>query len=350
MNEKLIIAGPCSVESPEQLIRIARELDPQIVSYFRGGIWKPRTRPGSYEGVGAIGLEWFTRIKQQFGFKLMTEVATTEQVEHTLNAGVDALWIGARTSVNPFYVQQIADALAGVEIPVFVKNPINPDLSLWIGAIERIQKSIRGETAAIHRGFSSFRKYKYRNQPQWTIPISLMQHMPHITLLCDPSHIAGARAVVSEVAQQAFDLQFDGLMVEVHDDPQNALSDSAQQLTPQDFNRMLERLTVPDKEISSQLLNHQMGQLRGEIDDLDEKLIALLAQRMNLSSAIGDIKATENISILQPERWKWIVTRAQALASKGNLSDEFITALFNVIHEESINRQVDVIHRTVSKD
>jgi len=343
MKEKIIIAGPCSLESPEQLDYTARALDLSRIDYMRGGIWKPRTRPGNYEGVGAAGLEWFAQMKREHDVKIITEVATAEQVDLVLKAGVDAVWVGARSTVNPFYVQQIADALRGVDIPVFIKNPINPDLSLWIGAIERVRSSIAGETYAIHRGFSSFRKFKYRNQPQWTIPISLMQHMPELKIICDPSHIAGDQEVVHEVAQQAYDLQFDGLMVEIHPHPPQAKSDADQQLTPEHFMVMLDELVIRQTELTSSLLNSKMTDLREQIDELDLDLVHLLAQRMRLSSTIGDIKAEESISILQPERWKWIINRARREGNKEQLSEEFIVALFNVIHEESINRQIDVM-------
>ncbi len=345
MQKKIIIAGPCSVESPEQLELIAQALSPGSVEYLRGGIWKPRTRPGSYEGVGEKGLKWMVDLKTRFGFKLITEVATVAQVEKALSAGIDAVWLGARTTVNPFYVQQIADALKGIDIPVFVKNPINPDLHLWIGALERISKSVNGEVLAIHRGFSSFRKFKYRNQPQWTIPISLMQQFPAMRIICDPSHIAGEREVVHEVAQQAYDLQFDGLMVEIHPNPATAKSDSAQQLTPDAFKSMIDALIIPGLEATSAIASSKIEAMRKRIDDLDEKLIDLLAKRMKLSSSIGEIKSEESISVLQPQRWKWILTRALGLGEKSNVSEEFITALFNVIHEESINRQVEVMKK-----
>ncbi len=348
MHDMIIIAGPCSVESQDQLESIAEGIQELPVNYFRGGIWKPRTRPGTYEGVGAQGLTWLANIREKYNLRIITEVATTAQVEQTLNAGFDAVWLGARTTVNPFYVQEIANALKGIEIPVFVKNPINPDLSLWIGAIERIQGAIKGEVAAIHRGFSLYRKYKYRNHPHWTIPIALKEEFPQIRLLCDPSHISGDREMVPEIAQQALDLQFDGLMIETHPDPPNARSDQDQQLTPGELLQLFDRLIIRHKHVGKGLTSKKISDLRFSIDDLDEKLIHLLAQRMELSSKIGDIKAEESLSILQPDRWRWILDRAKNMGYDLHLSEEFITAFFSVIHEESINRQVDVMKRQKS--
>jgi chorismate mutase len=336
----MLIAGPCSVESFDQVDELANSLSGLKIDYLRGGIWKPRTRPGSYEGVGEIGLEWLQEIKVKYQIRVITEVATAAQVDMVLKAGFDAVWIGARTTVNPFYVQEIADALKGVDIPIFVKNPINPDLSLWIGAIERIKSSILGEVSAIHRGFSSFKKYKFRNQPQWTIPISLKEEFPSLKILCDPSHIAGDRQVVPEIAQHALDLQFDGLMIETHPDPSQAKSDAAQQLTPLALRQLMDSLIIRKKESMSGFTSFKMSELRNKIDELDENLIHLLAERMKFSNEIGDMKSEESISILQPERWKWIIKTARKNGDQLNLSEEFVNALFNVIHEESINRQV----------
>lgn len=349
MNEKIIIVGPCSVESPEQLLAAARGLQPASISYLRGGIWKPRTRPGSYEGIGAEGVTWMQDVRRELHVPIITEVANTKQVEIAMKAEFDALWLGARTTVNPFYVQEIAEALKGASIPLFIKNPINPDLNLWVGAIERVKKLVQGEVAAIHRGFQSFRKYTYRNQPQWSIPIALKGIFPDIKLLCDPSHIAGHRNVVPEIAQHAYDLQFDGLMVEVHPVPDQAMSDAAQQLTPRDFIDMLDTLIIREDATDDVLVNEKIEQLRSSIDNLDEQLIGILAERMKISMEIGEIKSEEGIAILQPSRWKWILENALRTGQSKNISEEFLTALFNSIHDASINKQIDVMRQKVVK-
>lgn len=346
MKKVELIAGPCSVESLEQLHATAQGMADVPVDFFRGGIWKPRTRPGNYEGIGEIGIHWMLDMRETYGFKLITEVANAHQAQMLLHAGFDALWLGARTTVNPFYVQEIAEALRGVSIPIYIKNPINPDLALWLGAIERVEKVVQGPVIAIHRGFSSFHQYKYRNQPQWTIPLELKQLRPDLRLICDPSHIAGDRSVVSEVAQHAMDLQYDGLMIEVHARPEEAKSDAAQQLTPNDLKHLLQNLIIRRPEADA-LTTAKIESLRGEIDRLDEKLILLLADRMNISSTIGQIKAEEDITILQPERWNDILARALAEGNTLGLSDAFIREIFNVIHQESINRQLDILRQFI---
>lgn len=347
MEEKIIIAGPCSVESPEQLLAAAKGLQATSIDYLRGGIWKPRTRPGSYEGIGAEGIAWMQDVRRALNMPIITEVANAKQVEIALKAEFDALWLGARTTVNPFYVQEIAEALRGTNLPIFIKNPINPDLNLWVGAIERIQKLTNGNIAAIHRGFQAFRKYTYRNQPQWSIPVALKRVFPEIKLLCDPSHIAGHSSMVPEIAQHAYDLQFDGLMVEVHPQPAEAMSDAAQQLTPQDFIAMLNQLIIRDNKTDDVLVNEKLHHLRQRIDALDEQLINILAERMRISSNIGELKSDEGIAILQPERWKWILENAIKMGDGLDVSEEFLTALFNIIHNGSINRQIDVMRRSI---
>lgn len=347
MEEKIIIAGPCSVESPEQLLAAAKGLQATSIDYLRGGIWKPRTRPGSYEGIGAEGIAWMQDVRRALNMPIITEVANAKQVEIALKAEFDALWLGARTTVNPFYVQEIAEALRGTNLPIFIKNPINPDLNLWVGAIERIQKLTNGNISAIHRGFQAFRKYTYRNQPQWSIPVALKRVFPEIKLLCDPSHIAGHSSMVPEIAQHAYDLQFDGLMVEVHPQPAEAMSDAAQQLTPQDFIAMLNQLIIRDNKTDDVLVNEKLHHLRQRIDALDEQLINILAERMRISSNIGELKSDEGIAILQPERWKWILENAIKMGDGLDVSEEFLTALFNIIHNGSINRQIDVMRRSI---
>ena len=342
MSNKILIAGPCSVETYDQLDRTAAGLSGLSLDYLRGGLWKPRTRPGSYEGIGIKGVQWMADIKAKYGLKVITEVAKPTQVEPVLKAGFDAVWVGARTSVNPFYVQEIADALKGTDIPVFIKNPINPDLKLWIGSMERMRAATKNKVHAIHRGFSTFHQYKYRNTPQWTLAIALRQEMPDISLICDPSHIAGDRSMILEVSQHAYDLQYDGLMIETHHDPDHALSDSAQQITPGALKKVLSQLIVRNAS-PGPMVSSKLDHLRDQIDHLDAELIELLGRRMNISSTIGELKAEENISILQPKRWQWIVQRAITLAQDQGISESFVKALFNVIHQESIDRQINVM-------
>ena len=339
MKEIELIAGPCSVESYQQLRATASGLRTLGPDYFRGGIWKPRSRPFAYEGVGIKGLPWMLEIREEFGFPLMTEVGNARQVEAVLKAGIDAVWIGARTSVNPFYVQEIADALRGVKIEVYVKNPVNPDLNLWIGAIERIMSAEVEKVSAIHRGFSAFGDFEYRNQPHWSIPINLMQEFRGIKMICDPSHISGDRSMIPEIAQLSLDLRYSGLMIESHHDPDNAMSDNQQQLKPEALQELWESLVVKTKSwppASQETVNR----LRYEIDDFDKKIIQLLSERMNRAASIGKMKANNEIPILQPRRWSEVLSNAVTQARLVDLPEDLILAIYNIIHEESIRRQI----------
>jgi chorismate mutase len=343
-----LIAGPCSAESEEQVMDTARELAqiPEVCIY-RAGIWKPRTRPNTFEGVGASGFKWLARVKKETGLMVGTEVANEKHVYEALKHGVDMVWIGARTSVNPFTVQEIADALKGADVMVFVKNPINPDIELWIGAIERISKAGINRLAAIHRGFSSYEKTTYRNQPNWQLPIELRRRIPELPILCDPSHIAGAREFIHEISQKALDLNFDGLMIESHIDPSVALSDASQQLTPNDLRELLFRLILRSPSTSDPRLLDVLGELRQQIDVYDDHLIDLLEQRMKVSETIGRYKKENNITILQSARWDEIVRRAMARGKTKGLSSELIDNVFKAVHQESINCQMKVMNNGI---
>lgn len=337
LHDKLIVAGPCSAESEEQILQTALKLAECNVNAIRAGIWKPRTRPDSFEGVGVVGLSWLKSAGTTVNLPVMVEVASPEHVEACLKHGIDMLWIGARTSVNPFAVQAIADALQGVDIPVLVKNPINPDLGLWIGALERLNKAGITKVAAIHRGFSSYNKNIYRYQPIWKIPIELKMRLPHLPILCDPSHICGNRRLIFSVAQKAMDLLFDGLIIEAHINPDVALSDADQQLTPCQLNDLLNRLKF--KKASIDEVKREIDPLREQIDEIDDQLIDILAKRMDITRAIGKCKNQKNISILQPERWKSIVQSRIEHGKEHNLSEEIVVRIFEEIHEESIQQQ-----------
>ena len=337
-----LVAGPCSAENEEQLHTIATQLATQKVDLFRAGIWKPRTRPGSFEGVGVKGIQWLGNIKRDFGFRVTCEVANAFHVETCLANGIDVLWIGARTSVNPFTVQEIAEAIRGTGIPVMIKNPVSPDINLWQGAIERIVTSGSEKVIAIHRGFSSFEKSKYRNQPMWEIPIELKRRIPAIPMICDPSHICGNRTGLQTVAQKAMDLNFDGLMIETHHEPDQALSDRQQQVTPSRLKELVGSLILRHAISDNELFNISLEELRELIDKQDSELIKLLKDRMDLIERIGEFKRENNITILQPERWNEIVTSRTDWASEIDLSAEFILRVFQQVHQESIRKQMEV--------
>ncbi len=341
----LLISGPCSAETEEQVMDSARQLAKlNKVDVFRAGIWKPRTRPNAFEGVGTEGLKWLKQVKQETGLPTGTEVATQKHVYEALKFGIDVLWIGARTSANPFAVQEIADALQGVDAMVFVKNPVNPDLELWIGAIERLQAAGIKRIGAIHRGFSAYEKTTYRNQPKWQIPIELRLRIPDLPLLCDPSHIGGAREYLLEIAQEAMDLNYDGLMIESHPDPDSAWSDKSQQVTPQALEELLGRLVLRQPVSSDSNFLNVLGALRSQIDIFDDQLLDLMEQRMNVAQTIGKYKKDNNITILQNSRWEEIVKKVVAKGQDKGLSAEFIDQMFKAIHLESINHQVKVMN------
>jgi chorismate mutase len=346
-NSPLIIAGPCSAESQQQLLLTANALKEIGIKIFRAGIWKPRTRPNSFEGVGDIGLEWLKNVKSETNMKIMTEVANPNHLDKVLENDVDMIWIGARTSGNPFAVQEIANALKGVDIPVFVKNPLNEDLNLWIGAIERFHNSDIKQISAIHRGFFAYGSQKYRNIPQWQIPVELKRIMPSIPLICDPSHIAGHRSLVKEVSQTAFDLNFDGLMVESHFNPNNALSDKDQQLPASELKKLLSNLVLRQNTISDDDVALSLKDLRSQIDTLDLDLIDILVKRMIIAQKIGLKKKDNGITILQPERWEYILKDRVLNGKQGGLSNEFLILLLRAIHQESINIQTDIMNKSL---
>jgi len=341
----ILIAGPCSAETAEQVLATAHGLKNEGIDLFRAGIWKPRTRPGAFEGIGVQGLSWLRRVKEETGLKVTTEVANAQHVYECLKYGVDVLWIGARTTVNPFSVQEIADALSGTDIPVMVKNPVNPDYKLWVGALERLHKAGLKRVAAIHRGFSSYGDSKYRNVPRWQMAIDLMQEFPGLEVICDISHICGRRDILAETAQKAYDLNFNGLMVEVHPTPDAAWSDAAQQITPERFGEMTRSLlrratTVNDPEYLARIEN-----CRSEIDDLDEEIIALVSRRMQLVREIGVVKKEKNVAVLQPERFRALREALHRRGAKSELSEEFINLLLEAVHQESINQQELVMNQ-----
>ncbi|MCJ7447628.1 MAG: bifunctional 3-deoxy-7-phosphoheptulonate synthase/chorismate mutase type II [Bacteroidales bacterium] len=344
-----LISGPCSAETEEQVMETAKQLAMiKEVSAFRAGIWKPRTRPSSFEGVGIEGLKWLRNVKKETGLLVSTEVANEKHVYEALKYGIDILWIGARTSVNPFTVQEISDALKGVDVMVLVKNPINPDIELWIGAIERIAKAGITRLGAIHRGFSSYEKTSYRNQPNWQLPIELRRRIPDLPIICDPSHIAGAREFLHEISQKAMDLNFDGLMIESHINPEKALSDSSQQLTPNDLKELLSRLIMRNPSTSDPKLLDVLGELRQQIDVYDDHLLDLMEQRMKVAETIGRYKKENNITILQSTRWDEIVKRVMAKGQAKGLSAEMIDTMFKAIHQESINHQMKVMNNGIT--
>ena len=343
----LVIAGPCGAETEDQVLSTAREIAKfNKVSIFRAGVWKPRTRPDSFEGAGTIALQWLKRVKQETGILTTVEVANAKHVEEALKNGIDILWIGARTTVNPFYVQEIADVLKGVNIPVMIKNPVSPDINLWIGAIERFNKAGITKLVAIHRGFYSFKKTKYRNDPGWEIPIELKSIFPELPVICDPSHISGNKELITEVAQKALDLDMAGLMIETHVNPENALSDSEQQLTPFQLNELISGLTVRKTDSNNKEFVNQLSKLRNIIDDIDDEIIQMLAKRMQVVEKIGEYKRDNNVTILQVERWLEILrTRTQTGILK-EMRPEFIEKLCQLLHQESIRKQTEIMNNS----
>jgi len=340
----LVIAGPCSAESEEQIFGTAAELAASgRVDLFRAGIWKPRSRPDTFEGIGTIGLTWLRQVKEKYGLPVAVEVATEKHVYEALKHGIDAVWIGARTTVNPFAVQEIAAALRGADVMVFVKNPVNPDLELWIGAIERISKAGISRIAAIHRGFSSWEKSAFRNHPRWQIPVELRQRIPDLPLICDPSHMGGDRLYIEDLSQKAMDLAYDGLMIESHIDPDNALSDKQQQLRPAELEGILSRLVLRSSTSSDREFLDTMDDLRRQIDIYDELLLDILENRMAVAETIGKYKKEHNITILQSDRWKEVVNKAVTKGTKRGLTPEFIHTILEAIHQESITRQMKVM-------
>ncbi|MCP5105737.1 MAG: bifunctional 3-deoxy-7-phosphoheptulonate synthase/chorismate mutase type II [bacterium] len=337
------IAGPCSAESEEQLMRTALGLKDREVTAMRAGIWKPRTRPGSFEGVGDKGLKWLKNSGKAAGLPVTTEVAVPAHVDACLKQEIDMLWLGARTTSNPFAVQAIADALRGVDIPVFVKNPINPDIQLWFGAIERLAAAGLTKLGAIHRGFSTYEKMAFRNQPIWRIPIEMRRRNPGIPLLCDPSHICGNRDLLYSVAQNAVDLLFDGLMVEVHINPPAALSDAEQQLTPDEYTGLINRLKLKTPAGANKVFLENVSELRREIDKIDYKIVELLAKRMDTAKEIAIHKMKEGIAIFHPSRWEELMESRIKEGLGRDLSENFVSKLYQLIHEESCRLQEEML-------
>ncbi|MBC32049.1 MAG: 3-deoxy-7-phosphoheptulonate synthase [Muricauda sp.] len=344
LQHPLVIAGPCSAETEEQVLKIAHELKDSDVNYYRAGIWKPRTRPGNFEGVGAIGLKWLQKVKAETGLKTATEVANRAHVDLALEHDIDMLWIGARSTVSPFIVQEIADALKGTDKVVLIKNPVNPDLSLWLGAVERLHSANIKKLGVIHRGFSTYEKTKYRNIPEWQMAIELQTRFPDLPLINDPSHITGKRDMVFDVSQTALDLNFDGLMIETHHDPDNAWSDAAQQVTPSVLKQMFKDLKMRKETDEEAEYNAQLANLRAQIDVLDNQLIELLGKRMKVSDGIGELKKKRNVAVLQTNRWNSILGSMILEGEQRGLSEEFILRMFKAIHQESINHQEKIIN------
>lgn len=339
-----VIAGPCSAETRDQVHETAAQLSTMNVQLFRAGVWKPRTRPGSFEGNGTDALQWLREVKNQYGIPVAIEVAEPGHIELALKYSIDVLWIGARTTVNPFHVQHLADALQGVSIPVMIKNPVNADIALWEGAIERFEKAGISDLAAIHRGFSGYSTAAgYRNQPNWPIPIELKRRRPELPVICDPSHITGKRNRVAEVAQKAMDMHFDGLMIETHPHPDEAWSDAAQQITPAQLKEILAQLIVREEFTQDMSGTVQLEYLRQLMDTLDAEIIDLLAKRMELSEKMGEVKKECNMTAFQPARWREIVETRGERAQSHLLTKEFIVALYEMIHHESIRKQLEIL-------
>ncbi len=340
----LLISGPCSAESEMQVVETAKALAGLGVNIFRAGIWKPRTRPGTFEGMGSVALPWLRRAKEETGMLVATEVANVWHVKEAINHGIDIIWIGARTTANPFAVQEIADALRGYDIPVFVKNPINPDIELWIGALQRLNKVGIEKLYAVHRGFSYYGESSYRNPPQWEIPIELKRRIPDVPIVTDPSHICGSKDLLFSVSQTAMDLDFDGLFVESHINPEEALSDKEQQLTPDELSVLLDRLILRNHDVESAKQLENLEGLRRQIDQWDEELLRIIRSRMAISEQIGEYKKKEGITILQTNRWSSILEDRLLKAREMGMSDQFIIKVFKQIHQESINFQNRVMN------
>lgn len=344
LSHPLVIAGPCSAETEQQVLEIAHELKDSDVSIFRAGIWKPRTRPGGFEGVGEIGLKWLQKAKAETGLLMGVEVANAAHVKLALQYDIDVLWIGARTAANPFAVQEIADVLRDTDKIVLLKNPVNPDLSLWLGGLERLHNAGIKKLGVIHRGFSTYEKSKYRNIPEWQIAIELQSKFPDLPLICDPSHITGKRNMILEVSQQALDLNYDGLMIETHTDPENAWSDADQQVTPEALKQIFFDLKIRKETDDADDYNQKLAGLRAQIDELDSKLLDYLGRRMKIADKIGVLKKERNVAVLQSKRWHEILGKMIDEGEQKGLSEEFILKIFKAIHQESISHQEKVIN------
>ena len=340
----LVIAGPCSAETEGQVLKIAHKLKDTDVTVYRAGIWKPRTRPGMFEGVGAIGLGWLKKVKEETGLLTATEVANKDHVKLAIESDVDILWIGARSTVSPFIVQEIADALEGTDKIVLVKNPVNPDLSLWLGGVERLYTANIKNLGLIHRGFSTYEKTKFRNIPEWQIAIEVKNRFPDLPIICDPSHIAGRRDLIFDLSQAALDLNFEGLMIETHSDPDNAWSDAKQQVTPTRLVEIMKDLKVRKKTTEEEAYKHELNTLRAQIDVVDQTLLDTLGKRMKVAKEIGNLKLANNVAVLQNKRWNEILGKMILEGQERELSEEFILRVFKAIHQESINKQEKILN------
>jgi chorismate mutase len=338
----IVIAGPCSAETEEQVMTTAKQLADRGIKIFRAGIWKPRTRPGAFEGIGSEGLKWLQRVQKELGMYTATEVATAKHVAEAIKYGVDILWIGARTTTNPFAMQEIADALEGCDKPVLIKNPVNPDLELWIGAIERLYKAGIRKLGVIHRGFSSSDKKIYRNIPQWHIPIELRRRYPTLPMFCDPSHIGGKRELIAPISQQSMDLNFDGLIIESHCDPDCAWSDKDQQVTPDILDYILNLLVIREGETQT---TENLSELRKQIDEMDDQLVEVLAKRMRISREIGTFKKEHNMQVLQATRYSEILEGRINQAIKFGIDGDCMQKILEAIHEESVRQQIEIINQ-----
>jgi chorismate mutase len=344
LNNPLLISGPCSLETEKQALDTARLLaKDKRVFVYRGGVWKPRTRPGSFEGIGSIGLKWLQMVKQETGLPVGTEVANAQHTEEALKAGLDVVWIGARSTASPFVVQEIADVVKGSNIVVMVKNPVNPDTQLWMGAIERIHQAGIKNIVAIHRGFTPFSETKYRNYPNWQTVIELRQLLPNLPIICDPSHIAGKREFLHEISQKAFDMGMEGLMLESHIDPSCALSDAAQQLTPADLAKLLDRLVIRHENASNPDFDTQLDVLRNRIDAIDKELLETLSSRVDIVKKIGQYKKDHNVTALQINRWTKLMEDRVGVGKKLELNEKFVKTLFQLIHEDSVRMQTEIM-------
>ena len=349
LDDFSVIAGPCSAETPEQVMETALGVAQQGAKMLRAGIWKPRTRPNSFEGVGSPGLKWLKEAGDATGLPVCTEVANVKHVYEALRTGIDVLWLGARTTTNPFAVQEIADALEGVDIPVMVKNPVNPDIDLWIGAMERIEKAGITKIAAIHRGFSTYGPSKYRNAPHWEIPVELRRRLPDVPIICDPSHICGRRDLLAAISQEALDLNLDGLMIESHPNPDKALSDAKQQITPEVLGELLAGLIHREAVSNDPIFLHSLENFRDQIDEFDRKLIEVIAERMKVVRQIGEYKRDNNITILQTSRWNQIIDERMEQARSLGLGEAIMREILGQVHQESIRQQTEVMNNQIEK-
>ena len=345
LSHPLVIAGPCSAETEKQVLEIAHQLKDTDATVFRAGIWKPRTRPGNFEGVGSLGLKWLQKAKEETGMLIATEVANATHVDLALQHDVDVLWIGARSTVSPFIVQEIAEALKGTDKTVLVKNPVNPDLSLWLGAVERLHTADIKNLGVIHRGFSTYEKTRYRNNPEWQVAVDLQNRFPDLPLILDPSHIAGRRDIIFDLCQTALDLNYDGLMVETHHTPDEAWSDAKQQITPERLVQIMEDLRIRKVMDDEAEFQNELNKLRTQIDVIDHQLIEILGKRMKVADGIGSLKKSRNVAVLQTKRWNEILGKMILEGEQNNLSEEFVLRMFKAIHQESINHQEKILNK-----